>query len=97
MKIISLQAENIKRLVAVHIEPDGSLVQITGKNGAGKTSVLDSIWWALGGTKPHQPQPIRKGQDNAVIELDLGEYIVRREFKRIAPKDDESAERITTS
>jgi|GEM_PF-314350 len=36
MKIISLTAENIKRLTAVYIEPDGNLVEITGKNGAGK-------------------------------------------------------------
>lgn len=47
MKIIALQAENVKRLVAIEIRPDGNLVQITGKNGAGKTSVLDCIWWAL--------------------------------------------------
>ena len=36
MKIITLTAENIKKLVAVEIKPDGSLVQITGKNGQGK-------------------------------------------------------------
>jgi len=45
MKIISLVAENVKKLVAVEIKPDGNLVEITGKNGQGKTSVLDSIWW----------------------------------------------------
>ena len=39
MKIIRLSAENVKRLVAVEIEPTGNLVEITGKNGAGKTSV----------------------------------------------------------
>ena len=38
MKIVRLTAENIKRLVAVEITPDGNVVQITGKNGAGKTS-----------------------------------------------------------
>ena len=47
LKIIQLSAENVKRLIAVEIKPDGNLVQITGKNGQGKTSVLDSIWWAL--------------------------------------------------
>ena len=43
MKILELRAENIKKLVAVEIKPDGNIVEITGKNGAGKTSVLDSI------------------------------------------------------
>ena len=49
MNIVKLRAENIKRIVAVEIEPDGALVQITGRNGAGKSSVLDAIWWALAG------------------------------------------------
>ena len=57
MKIIALQAENLKRLVAVDIRPDGNLVQITGKNGAGKTSVLDAIWWCLAGTSHIQAAP----------------------------------------
>ena len=82
MKIISLKSENIKRLVAVEITPTGNLVEITGANGAGKTSVLDSIWWALGGTKPHQSRPIRDGETEAKIRLDLGEVVVRREFKQ---------------
>ena len=81
LKIIALQAENLKRLVAVHIRPDGNLVQITGKNGEGKSSVLDAIWWALDGTANIQAQPIRKGADRATIRLDLGELIVTRTFK----------------
>lgn len=80
MKIISLTAENVKRLKAVHIEPDGSLVVIAGRNGQGKTSVLDSIWYALGGgpaTKATQ-RPIRDGQDKATVTLDLGDLKVTR-------------------
>ena len=48
MKIIKLQAENIKKLRAIEISPDGPVVKITGKNAAGKSTVLDSISWALG-------------------------------------------------
>lgn len=82
MKIISLQAENVKRLTAVTITPDGNLVQITGRNGQGKTSVLDAIWWALEGAANVQAEPIRKGQAEARIRLDLGEYVVTRRFTR---------------
>lgn len=81
MKIIALQAENIKKLVAVEIRPDGNLVQITGKNGAGKTSILDAIWWALAGAGNIQGTPIRKGAESARIRLDLGEIVVTRTFK----------------
>jgi len=80
MKILSLQAENVKRLKAVTITPDGSVVQITGKNGAGKSSVLDSIFFALGGGKSLPKEPIRRGEKTARIRLDLGELIVTRKF-----------------
>ena len=80
MKIINLQAENIKRLIAIEIATDGNVVEITGKNEAGKSSVLDAIWWALAGASSHQEVPIRIGESHATIRLDLGEIIVRREF-----------------
>lgn len=82
LKIISLQAENVKRLVAVRIDPKGNLVQITGRNAQGKTSVLDSIWWALAGAGNVQNAPIRKGQNKATIKLDLGEVVVTRTFTK---------------
>lgn len=42
MKIIRLDAANVKRLKAVEITPDGTLQVVTGANGAGKSSVLDA-------------------------------------------------------
>ena len=82
MKIITLKAENIKRLVAVEISPTGNLVKITGKNGEGKSSVLHCLWWALSGTRSHQSEPIRRGADKAVIELNLGRITVTRRFRK---------------
>src|SRR3990167_3428115 len=76
MKILKLTAENVKKLRAVEITPTGELVEITGKNGAGKTSVLDAIWWALAGTKHIQAVPIRTGVTKARTRVDLGELIV---------------------
>ncbi|MCR4294647.1 MAG: AAA family ATPase, partial [Elusimicrobia bacterium] len=78
MKIVRLSTENVKRLSAVHITPDGSMVVIGGENGAGKTSVLDSIWYALGGKGALPGQPVRKGEKRAKVTLDLGEMIVVR-------------------
>lgn len=80
MKIIRLTAENVKKLKVVDITPATGLNQITGKNGSGKTSVLDSIWWALGGKEGIQKVPIRKGAEEATIRLDLGTIIVKRTF-----------------
>jgi hypothetical protein len=80
MKIIELRAENLKRLRVIEIRPDTPLVEITGKNGQGKTSVLDAIWWALGGTENIQASPIRTGQDRASVMVDLGDMKVERTF-----------------
>lgn len=80
MKIVELRAENVKRLTAVSIRPDGNLVEITGKNGQGKTSVLDAIWWALAGASNIQAKPIRDGATEARIRIDLGDLIVTRKF-----------------
>ncbi len=78
MKIVSLESENVKRLKAVRIKPDGSLVQITGKNGAGKTSVLDSITMALAGGSTIPEKPIREGEEKAKVVVDLGDIKVTR-------------------
>jgi Holliday junction resolvase-like predicted endonuclease len=59
VKITSLEIENVKRVKALRLEPAASgLTVIGGRNGQGKTSVLDAIAWALGGDrlKPDQPQ-----------------------------------------
>jgi hypothetical protein len=82
MKIIELQAENVKRLRAVTITPEGNIVEISGRNGQGKTSVLDAIWWAVSGTTHIQAVPIRKGENEARIRLDLGDLKVLRTFRR---------------
>lgn len=81
MKIIQFNAENIKRLVAVEIKPDSNLVEITGKNGQGKTSILDAILWAMGGNKIIQSKPVRDGAESGYVRLDLGDYVVTKKFK----------------
>ncbi len=82
MKIISLSVENFMKLHAVVIEPDGRIIEITGKNAAGKTSALDSIWavfeWAQ--ASKSIKKPIREGEDRAEIRIDLDEFIATRTF-----------------
>lgn len=62
VKINSLELENVKRIKAVKIEPgENGLTVIGGRNNQGKTSVLDSIAWALGGDRFRPSQPAREG------------------------------------
>lgn len=93
MKILQLKSENVKRLSAVDITPEGHLVLVGGKNGAGKSSVLDSIAYALGGQALVPSEPIRTGEEHAEIVVDLGDYKVTRKFKRTPPPDCDCSDR----
>lgn len=65
MKISNLQIENVKRVKAVRIEPtDKGLTILGGRNNQGKSSVLDSIAWALGGNRKKPSQADREGSMN---------------------------------
>jgi DNA repair ATPase RecN len=84
MKIVELRAERFKRLSAVEISPAGDVVIISGKNGAGKSSVLDAIWLALGGAPAAKDsgttRPVKDGEVDAFVRLDLGEITVTRKW-----------------
>lgn len=82
MRIISLEAENVKHLQAIKIKPDGSMIVIGGDNEEGKTCVLDCIEYGLGGASSIPPMPINIGKDKARIVLDLEDIVVTRTFTK---------------
>lgn len=81
-KITRLQADNFKRLSVLDIRPGTSsgIVPIRGRNAQGKTSTLDAIMAALGGKSVMPSKPVRRGEDEGAIrvELDDGVVILRR-------------------
>jgi DNA repair exonuclease SbcCD ATPase subunit len=79
-KIIRFQAENIKRLRAVEITPEGNLVVIGGDNAQGKTSILDAIAMALGGMDQVPTRPIRDGESKGRILLETDSLKIERTF-----------------
>lgn len=71
VKIVSLEAENVKRIKAVRIEPEeNGLTVIGGRNGQGKTSVLDAIAWALGGDR-YRPSAAQRDGSNTPPRLHI--------------------------
>lgn len=69
VKINKLELENVKRVRAVALEPTANgLTVIGGRNGQGKTSVLDAIAWALGGEKY---RPTKAERDGSVLPPDI--------------------------
>ena len=89
VKINKLEIENVKRIKAVKIEPtENGLTVIGGKNNQGKTSVLDSIAWALGGEN-YRPSDATRQESvippNLKIVLNNG-LIVERKGKNSSLK-----------
>lgn len=82
VKINKLEIENVKRVKAVMIEPTANgLTILGGNNNQGKTSVLDSIAWALGGNKFKPSKPTREGSMNPPslrVELSNGLIVERK-------------------
>ena len=80
MKVLRLEAENVKRLKAIEIVPNGPAVIVGGHNGQGKSSVLDSIAYAIGGKDLVCEEPVHRGEAKARVTCDLGDIVVTRTF-----------------
>lgn len=82
LKINKLEIENVKRIKAVKIEPTlNGLTIVGGNNNQGKTSVLDSIAWALGGEKYRPSEAQRHGSlipPNLHIVMNNGLVVERK-------------------
>jgi len=77
-RLVELRAENFLRLKAVSVRPGGQVVEITGANGEGKTSVLRALWAALKGKSAAPPVAIRSGASAGSLRLDFGRAVVER-------------------
>lgn len=87
MKIVQLDVENLMRLRAARVLPDGAMVVVGGNNGHGKTSLLNAIAFALGGKALVPEEPVRRGATRAVIRCDLGDLLVTRTFTAAGGRD----------
>ena len=102
VKINELLIENVKRVKAVQFEPSADgLTIIGGRNGQGKTSVLDAIAWALGGNNYKPSVPERDGAlvpPNLHIELSNGLIVERKgknsTLKVTDPKGNKSGQQL---
>jgi hypothetical protein len=85
MNILELHINDVKRISGVEINPaTGEPVILTGDNAQGKSSVLDSIVFALSNTG--LADPIRHGRPSGTITVKLGvdkvEYTVERKITK---------------
>jgi len=100
VKISALEIENVKRVKAVSFKPtQNGLTVIGGKNGQGKTSVLDAIAWALGGNRFAPSTAKREGSvipPHLKVELSNGIVVERKgknsDLKVIDPRGNKSGQ-----
>lgn len=105
VKINSLEFENVKRIKAVQLTPTkNGLTIIGGKNRQGKTSVLDSIAWTLGGDRFKPSAPKREGSTidpHLKVTLDNGIVVERTgrnsSLKVIDPKGNKGGQQLLNS
>lgn len=70
MKIARAEIENFQKITVVDIEFADGVTEISGKNGAGKSSVFKALHAALD-QRATPADPIRHGADTAVIRIHL--------------------------
>lgn len=97
VRITALELSNVKRIKAVALEPaPAGLTVIGGKNGQGKTSVLDGIAWALGGERFRPDAAKREGSvldPELRVQLSNGLTVIRKGPKSALTVVDETGKR----
>jgi len=80
-RLIEVRAHNVKALKAVAIKVDGKPVfKISGRNGQGKSSVLDAVAMAIAGPAAFPARPIRAGESEAEVFLDFTDLKLTRKI-----------------
>ncbi|MDD5542930.1 MAG: AAA family ATPase [Acidobacteriia bacterium] len=77
-RLVRAQVSNVLgiKLAEVKFQADGGMVVVGGENGAGKSSLLDALRWALDGVKPKGKELLHHGTDKGVVTLELAGEVV---------------------
>lgn len=73
-----LEIQNMLSIDARTIPLEGNHALISGRNGSGKSSTVDLMWWALEPLGKRIEQPVKLGESEGHVTLDLGKWLVTR-------------------
>ena len=75
--VVELCVQNLMRVRMAVVKPKGApVVVVGGENGAGKSSLIRSLFMALRGKKALPPEPIHRGEERGEAKVDLGDIKV---------------------
>ena len=78
LKISKINIHNLLGIEDLEITPTGNIIEVSGRNGRGKSSVLESIKGALGISD--YSKLLRNGEETGQVTLDLGDMRLERKY-----------------
>lgn len=79
LKLASVSIKNVLGIEELELTPDGNIIEVSGKNGTGKTSTCEAIKDALGVSD--YSSLLRDGAEKGEVVLDLGEMQIKKAHK----------------
>ena len=97
LRILELRIGRLKKLTAVAIRPDRSVIELRGPNNSGKSTILQAIQWGLTGSPPRSAEVVQDGADVARIRLTIGREDAELVIERRIRKDGDTVLSVTNA
>lgn len=82
MRLVEFAVQNVMKIKFAHIKPKGNVIVVGGRNGQGKSSLLQAIGFLLCGGELMPTDVIRLGEQTATIQGQIGPFKITRYFDR---------------
>lgn len=79
LNVAGIKITNMLGIQELELQPDGNVIQVSGGNGKGKTSILESIKAALGVST--YSNLVRNGESQGEVVIDLNDLVISKKFK----------------
>ena len=97
MKVQKINIENYKNIGILEIQCDGKDFILRGKNGAGKTAVIEAVFKLLRGKGAIVSDAVMRGQEQAVVTVDIGNEKVDLSLQVKIKKDGDYSLKMATA
>ncbi|AFK66630.1 hypothetical protein COPG_00034 [Colwellia phage 9A] len=79
LKLVKITLNNVLGIDELEINPTSNILEISGRNGQGKTSIMEGIKDSLGISE--YSQLLRNGEKKGQTVIDLGDMVITRNYK----------------
>lgn len=90
MRLVEFAVKDVMKIKFAHLKPKGNVIVVGGRNGQGKSSLLQAIGFLLCGGDLMPTDVIRAGQKTATIQGRVGPFTITRYFTRKEPEEGRS-------